>query len=79
MKYFSARQKKRIKRDRCKIFRQNDLNITIEENKKIVDFLDITLDLRTGIYKPYRNPNNNINYLHKDSNHPPSIMNIHII
>ena len=37
-------------------------------------FLDITLDLRTGIYKPYRKPNSSINYLHKDSNHPPSIM-----
>ena len=42
--------------------------------KKHVDFLDITLDLRTGIYKPYRKPNSSIDYLHKDSNHPPSTM-----
>ena len=61
---------------RCifKIFKQNDLNITIEAIKKIVELLDITLDLRTWIYKPYRKPNSSINYLHKDSNHPPSIM-----
>ena len=62
-----------MKKEICKIFKQNYLNITIEAHKK-VDFLDITLDLRTGIYKLYRKLNSNINYLHKDSNHPPSIM-----
>ena len=60
----------------CKIFKQNYLNITIEANKrKIIDFLDMTLDLRTGINRPYRKPNSSINYLQTDSKHPPSIMN----
>ena len=36
----------------CKIFEHNSLQITIEANKKVVDFLDVTLDLRTAIYKP---------------------------
>ena len=70
----SPQNTERMKKEICKIFKQNDLNITIEANKKTVDFLDITLDLRTGIYKPYRKPNSSVNYLHKDSNHPPSIM-----
>ena len=69
----SPQYKERMKKEICQIFKQNDLNITIEA-KKNVDFLDYTLDLRTGIYKPYRKPNSSINYLHKDSNHPPSIM-----
>ena len=34
----------------CKIFKHNSLQITIEADKKVVDFLDITLDLRTAIY-----------------------------
>ena len=38
------------------------------------DFLDITLDLRTAIYKPYKKPNSNLTYIHKQSNHPPSII-----
>ena len=41
----------------------------------MVDFLDITLDLRTGSYKPYKKPNDCINYIHKESNHPPAIIN----
>ena len=28
--------------------------------KKVLDFLDITLDLRTAIYKPYKKPNSNL-------------------
>ena len=57
----------------CKIFNHN-LQITIEANKKVVDFLDITLDLRTAIYKLYKKPNSNLTYIHKQSNHPPSII-----
>ena len=60
------------KKEMCKIFKKHNLQITIEANQKVVDFLDITLDLRTGAYKPYKKPNNNIAYIHKQSNHPPS-------
>ena len=41
---------------------------------KVVDFLDITLDLRTAIYKPYKRSNSNLTYIHKQSNHPPPII-----
>ena len=58
----------------CKISRENDLRITVEANKTVVDFLDITLNLRTGAYKPYKKPNDPINYIHCESNHPPSII-----
>ena len=58
----------------CKIFKRNSLQITIEANKKVVDFLDITMDLRTAIYKPYKKPNSNLTYIHKQSNHPPSMI-----
>ena len=68
----TPKQVEEIKKEMCKIFKKHNLQITIEANKKVVDFLDITLDLRTGIYKPYKKPNNNIAYIHKQSNHPPS-------
>ena len=58
----------------CKILQHNNLQITIEANKeKAVNFLDITLDLISGIYKPYEKPNSNLMFIHKQSNHPPSI------
>ena len=50
------------------------MQITIEASEKVVDFLDITLDLRTEIYKPSKKPNSNLTYNHKQSNHPPSII-----
>ena len=46
----------------------------MEANKKVTDFLDITLDLHTGSYKPYKKPNDTISYIHCQSNHPPSII-----
>jgi hypothetical protein len=38
-----------------------------------VDFLDVTLDLSSGTFKPYMKPNNIPSYVHRDSNHPPAI------
>ena len=58
----------------CEIFKNHNLQITIEANKKVVGFLDLTLDLRTGVYNPYKKPNNNMAYIQKQSNHPPSII-----
>ena len=40
----------------------------------MVNFLDVTFDLSTGKYKPYRKPNDDPLYIHKHSNHPPSIL-----
>ena len=40
---------------------------------KIVDFLDITLNLTDSTYKPYHKPNHEFCYNHKESNHPPLI------
>lgn len=63
-----------IKKDICQIFNQHSLKITIDANKKVVNFLDVTLDLNKGNYKPYMKPNNKIVYVHRDSNHPPNII-----
>ena len=68
------RQTELKKKEICRIFRENNLKITIEANLKTVNFLDVTLDLNTGLYKPYMKPNNTILYINKDSNHPPSII-----
>ena len=64
----------KIKKEICKIFAQNNLRITIEANKKIVNFLDVTLDLTTGRFKPFSKPATTPLYVHSKSNHPPSII-----
>ena len=70
----TPRQTEMIKKEICKIFNSNGLKITIEANKKIIDFLDITLNLNEGTFKPYSKPNNTPLYVHNKSNHPPSII-----
>ena len=42
-------------------------------NLKIVDFIDVTLKFTDSTYKPYRKPDAEISYIHKESNHPLSI------
>ena len=58
-----------------KIFKENKLDIVIKCNMKLVNYLDVTLNLNNSNYKPYHKPDNEILYIHKDSNHPLSILN----
>ena len=64
----------RIKKDIQKIFKDKGLDIIIKCNLKIVDYLDLTFKLNDGSYRPFRKPNDTPNYIHKESNHPPSIL-----
>ena len=50
------------------------LKITAQSNQNIVNYVDVTLDLSTGKYYPYRKPDNNPLYINVNSNHPPSII-----
>ena len=38
-----------------------------------MDLFDVTFDLRTDGYSPYRKDNNQLLYIDKQSNHPPTI------
>ena len=70
----TPREIENIKKQICKTFSDNNLKITIEANKKCVDYLDITFDLRIGSFKPFTKPNNTPQYVNRHSNHPPSIL-----
>ena len=41
---------------------------------KVVNYLDVTFNLNDGTYKPYTKPNNEIKYIHKNSNHPSGVI-----
>ena len=70
----TKRQNENIKKDICKIFTQNGLSITIDANMKVVNFLDINLDLNTGEFKPFMKENDNPVYVDVNSNHPPMVL-----
>ena len=44
---------------------------------KIVNYLDVTLNLNDGSYRPYKKPNEETNYIHVNSDHPPPPPPIH--
>lgn len=55
------------------LFKSFGLNITIATHLHQCDFLDVTFNLNTGKYSPYRKPNDHPLYIHKNSNHPSTI------
>ena len=70
----SGPELEKIKKQICKIFKDNGLNIPIETNFHITEYLDVTFNLKTGKYDPYRKQSNSLQYIHMQSNHPPSII-----
>ena len=68
------RKVENVKKEICKIFKNNGLKITIEANQKSVNFLDVTMNLTTGKHKPYMKESNIIKYVNIKSNHPPAVL-----
>ena len=64
-----------IRKDFIYILRKEfQLSIVCKTNIKIVNFLDVALDLTTSKYKPYNKPSNIPLYINVKSNHPRNIM-----
>ena len=66
----SGQRMDNIRKKLIKLFKDESLDITVETNLKITDFLDITLNLSTGKFYPYRKPNDMPLYVDVNSNPP---------
>ena len=53
------------------MFIDHDPELTIQCNRKVVNFLDVTLNLENPTYRPYLK-DNKIIYVNTESDHPPS-------
>ena len=73
-KNMSTRSFDKRRKDFSKILGELGLQITAQSNLKIVNYLDVTLNLSTGKFCPYRKPDNYPLYINAKSNHPPSII-----
>ena len=73
-KNMSGPESERVKKDIQKIFKDKGLDIIIQCNLKIVDYLDLTFNLNDGSYRPYRKPDDETSYIHVESDHPPIIL-----
>ena len=56
------------------MFRDHDLELTIQCNRKVVNFLDVTLNLENSAYRPHLKDNNKIIHVNTKSNHPAFII-----
>ena len=65
----SVPESEKIKKSIQSTFREDELKITIQCNLKIVDYLNVTFNLTDSSYCPFNKTNNEINYIHKQSNH----------
>ena len=74
LKNTSGPEAEKLKKKLQKLFKEKDLDIIIQCNLKITNYLDITLNLNDGSYRPYRKPNEETDYIHIISDHPPSII-----
>ena len=74
VKNLSGSQTDRLRKRMVQCFKDNGLQITVDINLQVTNFLDVTLDLPGDKYYPYRKPNNELLYINSASNHPPSII-----
>ena len=47
-----------------RLFKEYNLGITAESNQKIANYLDVTLNLKDGTFKPYHKPEDQIQYIY---------------
>ena len=71
---YSGPEMDRLRKRVIDLFRAHGFQITIDVNLKTTDFLDVQLDLENDKYHPYKKPNDQPMYVHRDSNHPLYIL-----
>ena len=64
----------RLRKDIISLFKDEGLSITIDTNLIETDFSDVSFNLNTGKYFPFKKPNNTPIYIHSESTHPLSII-----
>ena len=63
-----------IQKKIIRAFKFLGFKIEISSNNKIVNFLDVTLDLSNNSYKPFIKTDQHPSYINVNSNHPKTII-----
>ena len=63
-----------IKKSLQKTFKDFGLEIAAESNLKIVNYLDVTLNLNDGSFRPCDKSDDIARYINKELNHPPNLI-----
>ena len=73
-KNINGHRENKIRKEFHQLFNKKGLYLEIECKLKIVNYLDITLDLNTGTYQPFCKANDETLYIHSKSSHPANIL-----
>ena len=64
----------KIRKQVIKLFKDAGFLLEIKTKLKQIDFLDVTLNLNTGLHLSYKKPNDTLLYISTSSNHPPQVI-----
>ena len=67
-------QLERTKKSLQKTFEEFSLEIVAESSSRIVNYLNVTLNLNVSSFRPCNKPDDIIQYINKESNHPPNLI-----
>ena len=74
LRNMNARGTYKMRKIIIKMFKEVEFQLEIKTNLKKVHFLDVMFNLITGLYTPYKKPNDNLLYINTSSDHPPKII-----
>ena len=57
-----------------KLLEKYDLEITAEGNQKLLNYLDVTLNLKEGTFTTYHKPGEQIQHIYRKPINPPNVI-----
>ena len=70
LRNMNAREINKTRNIVLKMFKEVGFQLEIKVNLKQVEFLEVPFSLITGLYTPYKKPNDNLLYINTSSDHP---------
>ena len=56
------------------LLKKYDLEITAEGNQKLVNYLDVTLNLKEVTFRSYHKPGDQIQHIYRKPKNPPNVI-----
>ena len=60
LRNLNGQETDKVRKNIIRVFKDTGFSLKIETKLKEVDFLDVSLNLRNGAYRPYKKPNNRL-------------------
>ena len=72
--FINGQQTDKVRKNIIGVFKDIGFSFEITTNLKEVDFIEVSLNLWNGTYRPYKKLNDSLLYIRNLSNHPPNVI-----